>query len=201
MNALLIGHSFTRRLRASRAMNPYTLKHLDITPDDAEAAQQLASSLKVKNVFNNVYTLSQWNVFTDLPIHFTVDSDLVILDFGSNYLANIKNSHANTIKNIAKFLFSCVMNICAHRVLVLGILPRKRGLRGNTHDFDTNRAVYNSTMKWLCGSSARADFKKIRGFENIPVDDWSLDGIHPRNMSHYARRLSFSHDVRYPRKK
>ena len=61
MNALLIGHSFTRRLRVSRAMHPYTLKHLDITPDDAEAAQQLASSLKVKNVFNNVYTLSQWN--------------------------------------------------------------------------------------------------------------------------------------------
>ena len=43
----------------SRAMHPYTLKHLDITQDDAEAAQQLASSLKVKNVFNNVYTLSQ----------------------------------------------------------------------------------------------------------------------------------------------
>ena len=83
------------------------------------------------------------------------------------------------------------MNICAHRVLVLGILPRKRGLTGNTHDFDTNRAVYNSTMKRLCGSSARADFKKIRDFETIPVDDWSLDGIHPRNMSHYALRLSF----------
>ena len=116
----------------------------------------------------------------------SVDSDLVILDFGSNDLANIKNCHANTIKNIAKFLFSWVMNICAHRVLVIGILPRKRGLRGNTHDFDTIRAVYNSTMKRLCGSSARADLKKIRGFENIPVDDWSLDGIHPRNMSHYV---------------
>ena len=128
MNALLIGHSFTRRLRASRAIHPYTLKHLDITKDDSEAAQQLASSLNVKNVFNNVYTLSQWNVFTDLPIHFTVDIDLVILDFGSNDLANIKKSHTNTVKNIAKFLFSWVINICAHRVFIIWNISAQIGM-------------------------------------------------------------------------
>ena len=91
--------------------------------------------------------LSQWNVFADLPIHFTTDTDLIILEFGANDLANIKKSHTNTVKNIANFFLSWVMNICAHRVLILGILLRKRGLPGNIHDFDTNRAVCNSTMR------------------------------------------------------
>ena len=187
-------------MRRCYSRYPYTRRDVDITASDDVEGTKFAHSLQLREVFNNVQTFSCCNTFPDLPKNFHTNCNLLVLDFGSNDLANLSRESEHFVHKLAEFFLDWAVNSRAKHILVLGILPRSQGLRSSVGTFESNRICYNKYMKHLCKMETRAlcTFRKLQGFEGFdhvvprPVRSWSNDGIHPTTMCRYAHRLKFA---------
>ncbi len=144
-----------------------------------------------------VYTYSEAiNVGSDLHANFSTLCDVLVLNMGSNDLANMDIVDNVHVSNLAKLHYYWCMNSGARRVLCLGVLPRSQRLRGSVAVFDANRDIFNEEFRKLCCRQPRVmTFRRIRGFEadsdhhTRVVDAWSKDGIHPYSWDKYIQRL------------
>ena len=196
LNVTIAGHSFVRRLR-QRYAPPHFIR-TDISPGDLDGASCLADKLNINLLFHRAFTTSNMNIFTDLPIHFECASDLLVVDFGSNDLANLKVRSERAATSLAEYIFLWGSKSGASCVLFLGVMPRTGRLSCSVEVFDYNRTHFNNAMHALCTQSVHCRYRKLRGFEcdNYrrlkPVSSWSTDGIHPTSMYKYKRMLTFA---------
>ena len=190
---MLVGHSYIRRLRQQHGPIGCRDRSTDVTcePD----ATQFSRNLQMRKVYGHgVKTFTHVNLITDLPVRLRPKCDVMILDIGSNDLAQLKSVRPTAMHLLAEYLFDWAMRSTATHVVFLGVLPREGGLRGSVSNFQANRNLYNCAIKQMCEKSTRASFQKIRGFEGtcehpVPVSSWSDDLIHPRDMKRYVKRL------------
>ena len=140
MHGLLVGHSFVRRLR--RAYSPV---HRDISFEERNCAEarQLSNALKWNNCVNYVYTLSHnINILEDLPRGYCARCDFLIINMGSNDLANLKKVDFNGVRMFAENYFTWAKNTGARNCLFIGILKRTGRLRCTREVFNKNRQFF-----------------------------------------------------------
>ena len=136
----------------------------------------------------------------DIPVAWRPSCELLVLDIGSNDIARSKTVNKRAMELLAKFIFVWASLAPARCVISLGVLPRAASLRGSARgsalQFEQNRLYYNAALTSLCKNSNHMTFAKDRGFEGrdpiASVSSWSDDGIHPRSMEKYTRRLRFN---------
>ena len=163
-----------------------------------DGASRFADKLNIDFIFYRAFTTSNMNIFTDLPINFECTSDLLVVDFGSNDLANIKVRSERAATFLAEYIFLWGCKSGASCVLFLGVMPRTGRLSCSVEVFNYNRAHFNHAMRALCKQSVKCRYRKLRGFECDnnrcvkPVSSWSTDGIHPTSMYKYKRMLTFA---------
>ena len=88
MSAILVGHSFVRRMRGAALGHPYDRKRNDV--QDITTAETLAAKIIVNKTINEIYTCANFNTFRDFSIRLRTTYDIVLIDFGSNDLTNLK---------------------------------------------------------------------------------------------------------------
>ena len=196
MACLLIGHSFVRRIRGRYAPFGFRRYQEDISLADTHAAQDFAQGIKLSDVFHaGVHTFSSRSFITDIPVAWRLSCELLVLDIGSNDIAQSKTVNKRAMELLAKFIYDWASLAPARCVIFIGVLPRTAGLRGSARQFEQNRLYYNAALTSLCKDSNHMTFAKVRGFEGrdpiASVSSWSDDGIHPCSMEKYTRRLRF----------
>ena len=165
--AVLIGHSFIRRLR----------QHFGFMQDveDDIDARIFARSLRVQCRFSEVYTKSvnlidtksvNLNVIDQLPhpadIPHIQGAALVVLDFGSNDFANIPNFDPQFVATYAQRIRQwCVST--QTRVVVQAILPRYGGISSSVQDFLRNSEAYNHNLRGNLPLTPLIRFNKMQG--------------------------------------
>ena len=195
MSALILGHSYTRRLRGEALGHPYYRKQEDVSDEDT--AKTLAAKLIINKKIEKIYTNSNFNTFRDFPIRLRTTCDIVLMDFGSNDLAELKTFSKSFCEKLVTFFITWAHASRAKKVLMCSILPRTGGIKSNTDIFESNRMYYNRVLRKRCKKSHMLTFVKIRGYERYPdrslrpVSSWSTDGIHPTDMSRYLRLVAF----------
>ncbi len=190
MSCILFGHSYVRRIRQE-----YGPPGCYGDVSTMEDGYLFADSLKLREVLGDGIFTYAATMITDIPVAYRPDCDLLVIDLGSNDLALLKHSCRRVMFSLAKFLFDWAIRSPAKHIILLGVLPRSGRLRGSIDTFRSNRDFYHAALSTLCSSNERTSFCKLRGFENRdhvnpkPISDWSRDGIHPKDMSHYVNRL------------
>ena len=200
--AVLIGHSFVRRLRESFWFTQ------DVT-DDTDA-RLFACNLMVQQKFSEVYTYTsvpdtgspgntrRLNVINDLPhprdIPLFHGANLVVLDFGSNDFANRVARDPQFISDYANRIREWCTNTQTHTV-VQAVLPRYDGLRSTVPDFLRNTEAYNLNIRDnLPYGDPHIRFNNMQGmiepaFRQLVLPD-GIHAIHPRGK--YLARVKKS---------
>ena len=78
-------------------------------------------------------------LITDLPVTLRLSCDLLIMDIGSNDLAQMAKVSIEGAELLADYLLRWALHTGAKHVLFLGVLPRLGGLRGSADHFRANR--------------------------------------------------------------
>ena len=156
----------------------------------------LCAGYRVSDVFHaGVHTFSSRSFITDIPVAWRPSCELLVLDIGSNDIAQSKTVNKRAMELLAKFIYGWASLAPARCVIFIRVLPRTAGLRGSARQFKQNRLYYNAALTSLCKDSNHMTFAKVRGFEGrdpiAPVSSWSDDGTHPCSMEKYTRRLRF----------
>lgn len=216
----LVGHSYARRLRTSIFPDHGTYR-TDILPPQhwqLERARHLAQALRVSNLYQHVFTLSEGiNLISHLPHTTTylkaIGPSVLVLIVGSNDLANLRGIDHKSARRLAQETIKFAVQAPSKRVILNAVLPRTGNISCSAPDFRENMHTFNTTVKEACslpGSKLR--YNRVQGFafsndqHNIsrprPVHEWSGDGIHcePEAQEMYIERLRRSlldvmHDV------
>lgn len=192
--ATIFGHSVIARMRADLLDGVFGNRQEFDT--DLEMSSYLADKLRITSCFTHVKTLSTVRTIEKLPEHFHTNDKLLVVDFGSNDLANMHTATKSGVRMLVEHMFRWASTRGAQKVLILGVLPRSKHPKCDNIIFEDNRRWYNRFMQKLCKNSDICDFRKIRGYERYPggykksVRAWSKDGIHPYDMKRYANLLS-----------
>ena len=174
--AVLVGHSFVRRLRGSFGF------FQDVTDDND--ARLFARNLRVQQKFSEVYTYSSdLNVIAELPhprdIPLIHGANLVVLDFGSNDFTNLVARDAQFVSDYANTIREWCTNTQVHTV-VQAVLPRYIGIHSHEDDFRWNAETYiRSIRENLPYGDPHIRFNKMQGMMEPAFRQLVLhDGIH-----------------------
>ena len=200
-----MGHSFLRRLRDDMIVNSGSRHGLDIGRASTINAAKMATKLGVSNHLRAIYTHCNYiNLIKDLPrcaaITQKIEPSIVVIDIGSNDLANIKTRDHIKMLQLATQVTDFAASIPAKVVIIHAILPRTARITPSTETFQDNVDLYNNFLKNICETSDNLIYDKLRGFRNIWIDnveyplkvsDWSTDGIHcnSQSMKKYKARV------------
>ena len=205
MKAVIIGHSFVRRLR-DEALPPPHFRLKDVAWHHSQKAISLATNLALDEVYQEVYTVSDGLVFiSDLKLAnstlFNLKPELVVVDIGSNDIANVALCEPTRMLDMATQVFEFADSIQGAQAVVNAVLPRTNNISGHPSVFRQNATQYNVCLSNLCDPSFRVTFNKMRGFhgrwnevgleEPLPVASWSNDGIHcnATSLERYRQRI------------
>ena len=186
MTVLLVGHSFIRRFRDTILRDsPFVGK--DILCKNSQAAAIFADKLRINEHFQQVFTISQRLYF----IHqlsriqkqlLEIRPDIVLVDIGSNDLANLTFANPGRCLALATAIFDFAQTIISSTTVIINsVLPRVGRLNCSPKTFLENCTYFNNFLKHLCSSTPNIKYQKLRGFFGSDPEhklSWSLDGIH-----------------------
>ena len=173
-----LGHSYVSSL-ADHLQNfcPSTLG-----PDTA------ASLMGISNHFSHLHLHGQSGAAILKPDSFTVPyaalhfhrPQVVLLEFGSNDLACGAEPLpvASAIVALAKELVS----LGVRRTIIFGPLIRTANLSVTLDIMTANSRRCNTILYHLCDVEKQLEFRTHNGFWDVPVHQWSRDGIHPNTQ-------------------
>ena len=132
MSAILVGHSFVRRMRGAALGHPYDRKRNNV--QDITTAETLAAKIIVNKTNNEIYTCANFNTFSVCggSIRLRTIYDIVLIDFGSNDLTNLKKVAKSFCDRLEHFLIAWALACKAKKVF---ICPRTNGLVCNSDIF------------------------------------------------------------------
>ena len=196
MDAVMIGHSFIRRLRDEtfppRVAHRRIPRGQDIHHVQQNKARAFASKLRLDDNIRAIYTASNGiNLIKDLhkseSLIFQIRPDMILIDIGSNDLANLTDQDHNSALNFAHQVLEFAESLPAHLIIINAILPRSESITCSPETFRYNASHYNRIVSTFCATSPHIKFNKMWGFnfhydndteQTRPVSLWSLDGIH-----------------------
>ena len=192
MIVCILGHSFISGL----------LHHLENRCKQKLAPADVAKTLKVDNLVAQIHMFGQRGAkILDgnylMPSHLlrSVNPDLVLMQIGSNDLANgsCPLSVASKSIDMAQNILSKIKS--AKQVIILSIIPRISKDPGISQE-KLNDSIYkcNGYLKNFCDVESSIQFKSLSGFWKNPIMHWSRDGIHPN--SHHGRE-KYIHNIRF----
>ena len=202
MNAVIVGHSFVRRLQRD------TCPGLHGNISCASLGGLLARSLQVDKHYYCVYTycdhinfISDLNTFTSFIRVNNISPDIVVLDIGSNDLAKLKAFNRNACLNLAGEVFDICQTILSSTstkcVVVKSVLPRTARIQSSPQTFSNNLDLYNHCIKQFCDTEPRINYIKTKGFYQHLVTTWSNDGIHCNKTSAQRYKIRLRHSLLY----
>ena len=204
---VLVGHSFIRRFRDYHL--PYHAGGHDILQPNAVRAAQLSDALNLEHHVEGVHTYADNVVMADdlthsIPLIRAVRPNIVLMDIGSNDLANLHMTDHFSSLDLATRVFDIAKQYNEQRsvpmVIINSILPRSNNIACMADVFLRNAEHYNNVVSNYCDKK-KIIYNKQRGFHFMeiqgqqvshPVSSWSKDGIHcdiPQSMAQYTQRL------------
>ena len=96
-----MGHSFVRRFRGRYALFGFRRYQEDISFVDTHAAQDFTQGIKLSDVFH----MGSRSLNTDIPVAWRPSCELLVLDIGSNDIAQSKTVNKRAMELLAKFIF------------------------------------------------------------------------------------------------
>ena len=201
-----VGDSFVRRLRDDLVTRSFHAKSKprDVSQTQPILASALSHTLRLDNEIRGVYTESNHLQFiSDLPnahllLHH-VRPDIVVVNVGSNDLANLAQVNRAAVLQLAVQLHSFAASFDARMVIMCKVLYRTQRLSGTPEIFAENADIFNSIVRNMCckNSTPITLFNPLRGFMfehndtdtpiPRPVSSWSHDGIHVDTMASMTR--------------
>lgn len=172
-------------------------RHLGNTPAENLRISKICSVVFAPTVyylFDDLYSggLKQWCREQDV--------DILVLDIGSNDLANLTEADEHVIE-WAGDLVSFAGQLPVSRVVLNYVIPREANIRSTKTVFRINADKYNASLNGLV-LGTKCAVNKQQGFANWydpinrmvihrPVESWSEDGIHvtKRFWEKYVLRL------------
>ena len=199
MDAILIGHSFVRRLQ--KAYLPHSHQNID----DASQAEAFAHALQVNEHYCGIYTYCHnINVIQDISDLFLFIKllprrpNIAVIDFGSNDLAQLPSINSQFCLSLASAIFECAQSLTSFNqietVIIHSVLPRIARIRSSPELFRQNLDSYNHYLKQFCDTESKIHYQKLRGFFASGPSTWSHDGIHfhEHSMPKYLMRMRHS---------
>ena len=197
MQSVLVGHSFIRRLRDT-IFTPASKQRRggrgqDVHHVQDRRASTCAKRLGVDKNIDYVYTSSNLiNFIDDLhTANSTIDQvrpQIVLIDIGSNDVAQLHTVAPNATLSLANRVFEFAQSLNLPLVIINAILPRTSNIHSSAEIFRQNAANYNHALATICSSTDTIRYNKMRGFhyyydhndqqQHRPVTHWSTDGIH-----------------------
>jgi hypothetical protein len=209
--AVLVGHSFIRRLRDDILANPHQKRRIrDITWTHPYRARVLAEGLNISDFITSVYTESDnLNFIGDLDRSYTsichVDPMVVVIDIGSNDIAQCFSGDPWAMLALATQVHDFATSIqkgALHPLIIINaVIPRINNMQCDPQTFRINAMQYNKCLGVLCDTKDGIVINKMRGFNFTNTDrqeqpreviSWSNDGIHPDmpgSMERYRNRV------------
>ena len=181
MNALIIGHSFTRRLRDWAALN-----HLSTLNIDTQRVSTIWHGIGGATISDKHLRKSLWH---ELPLVADVSADIVILEIGSNDLCNTTITPAQLANSIIAFCMQCLQR-GARYICVSELLPR-----AGLESYNDRVKLTNALLKTTLNASERIHFWQHSGrnFAHRFLTEFiASDGVHikvPSGMRHYFRSI------------
>ena len=213
MDLVIVGHLFIRRLRDNYFPPRPAHRHprgQDISFCHTDKAQQYSHKLGLQHHINSVYTSSNSiNLISDLHrslslIHH-IKPDILLLDIGSNDIANVHKVDPNLMLELAHELFQFAVSTQVPLVIINAVLPRTSKISSNPDDFRNNASHFNKSIQVYASDTQNVKYNKMRGFSfyydqhknerQKPVDHWSTDGIHCDSQSIHQYRNRIRHAV------
>ena len=209
MEAVLIGHSFIRRLQ-----HRYIGQQSNIL--SADTARTFSHVLEISEYYSKIYTIcdrfntqKDFNKVLDELQTLTKDKggnvNLVLLEIGSNDLAHLIRPDVNFCLKLASQITELAIQIrkqFAKAVIVHGEVPRTKRLSSSPLVFTKNLNFYNHYLEQFLATEERIQYVKLKGFYcadstlvHSTVPKWSFDGIHcntPQGFQLYKKRLRHS---------
>ena len=191
MEALIIGHSFIRRLQAEHF--PTHAANITTRPN----ARLLAKSLDLTDYYSGIYTVchkvntvkSLSSVIAEIKnIVAKVNINIILLDLGSNDLAQLANVSPRLCLKLAEIITDFALTLrkkFCKGVIIHSVVPRTRRLAASPPVFTSNLKLYNNFVKQFLATEQTEKFVKLKGFYpsgcpalHTSVAEWSGDGIH-----------------------
>lgn len=224
--ALLIGHSFIRRIRDAW-IGPFYARGQDYF--DISLARTVANTAGVSNRIRELFTCANGiNLISQLPYaEATIERlkpSIIAFNVGSNDLAGLKEIDPGRIEELVNEYLDFAQRIISvynvKQVILFSVLPRTNVRAGSPSIFWENMNIFNSKLKQKTMSDSQKTFVKIKGFYSkkiggvdyrLAVNEWSRDGIHCKtfddrktplfyNSKICAKQdwlLKFGHEVRF----
>ena len=204
MDVILIGHSFVRRFKDHFCRDTRGTGK-DIS--EPELAESLSQRLSIDHHFKRLYTISQGVIFIrDLYQHvqnidqFVSNPTVIILDIGSNDLAQLHRSTPDRCLKLASELVDMAETLTLHRliklVIIHSVVPRFSRINSTIDNFYKNFVSFNKYVQHLCSITDSVQYHKLRGFFHRNRTSshstwWTSDGIHcnARGLDTYKARL------------
>ena len=156
-NTVLVGHSFIRRFRDYHL--PYHAGGQDILQPNAVRAAQLSDALNLEHHVEGVYTYAGNVVMADdlthsIPLIRAVRPNIVLMDIGSNDLANLHMTDHFSSLDLATRVFDKAKQYneqCSvPMVIINSILPRSNNIACMANVFLGNAEHYNNVVSNYC---------------------------------------------------
>ena len=199
MDAVLVGHSFIRRLQGAHL--PGLKNNITTRP----VGQQFAQSLRVDHHYTAVHTYCHGiNMIQDLKNlpsflkNYGISPGIIVLDIGSNDLAHLKSLDVNICLelavNIADIAEHYINTRLCRTVICHSILPRAHRIETSPGTFLSLVKNVNHFLKQLCDTTPGFFYSRLRGFLDQNITQWSTDGIHcdRDNYQKYSARTRHS---------
>lgn len=185
MNALLIGHSFIRRLVGDSLLT----SAVDVRFENT--AISLSRNLELDFHFSGgLYTICK-NINLIHHLYDTVHRirdllpDIIVIELGSNDIANLTNTNSSECLRLAdqlvEFAKHCIASKLTKAVIINSVIPRNSRISCSAEQFIKNITIFNNCVRRFCNAAEQLYFNKIRGFyhpQKINNFWWSSDGIH-----------------------
>ena len=180
LKVALIGHSFVVGLEhylVNKKMKATSFLHVD----------SIVSSIS----FYGIRGAKVQDLHTLLPLLRCESFDIVLLDIGSNDIAN--GARYEEVVLSLSFFLTALSALHSGIICVLSVVPRSAGLPAiSPAQFMDTASRLEEHLKSWSKSSQNAIFHKHKGFYERQVDgkkvplapsEWSKDGIHPNNST------------------
>ena len=176
-DVLLVGHSFVRRLRS--AYQPGHAQGSDMAPGQTIRAAQLSEALGVHHYISGVYThannvILMQHLDSCKPAVNQIRPALVVIQAGSNYLAELSHFDANAVLQVVTQIYQFASSLREEFdtpiIIINAILPRTVNISSDADTFRQLSTEFNKIIKNFCDGRSII-YNKLRGFANYYINN------------------------------
>ena len=184
MNALVLGDSFIKRFHRHCSLKRPI--YFNLSKHGKFNKNKLKLPDKIGTLFTLGYSGATLETFEVPRIINKLNPSLIIMNIGSNDLDNHipPLNVADNLIELAKYL----SNKFTAKIVLCSILYRSKLRYTHPMDYKEKVDLCNRIVSDHCEVENNLEYYKLRGYWNRPVNEWSVDGVHP-SPAQFAKHI------------